>query len=333
MAIMITGGTGFLGSYLARHVVEEKGETGVVLYDMYPQPSLVESILDRITIVQGDVLDPHELMSTMRKHSIDRVVHLAFIMGGASRGTPIPPDKLAQYFRVQCMGAVNVFQACLNHGVSRVVYASSVAVHSQTYDREHEYDEDVPPVPDSLYGSCKLWYEHIAESYYLEYGLDIIGMRPTEVFGLGALQRGSRVSPVTAGAARVRQQFVALPELAALGEPVVMPPDDHITDWMYGADAGEAWYCALTAKSPKHRVFNFCSERIRVGDLTAFLRRVLPDSEISVGTEPRQTWPLMDNSRLRNELGFRPRYSMEEGVTHYLNMVRSREGLPPVAPS
>ena len=330
MAIMITGGTGFLGFYLARHLVQEKGETGLVLYDMYPQPSLVESILDQVIIVQGDVLEPHELLSTMKQHNVDRVVHLAFIVGGADREISVPKDKLVQYLRIQCMGAANVFQACLVHGVSRVVYASSVAVHHRTYDREHEYDEDVPPRPDSLYGACKLWCEHIAEAYQLEHGLDVIGMRPTQIFGLGALERGSRAARLTP--TNSTRQLVAQAEMAALGQPAVMPSDDHITDWMYAADAAEAWYCALTVGNPDHRVFNMSSERIRVGDLTAYLRRILPDAEISISNETRETWPLMNTERLRNELRFRPRYTMETGIDHYVNMVRAREGLPPVAP-
>jgi len=64
MSIMITGGTGFLGSYLPRHLIAEKGETDLVLSDMHPTVSRVSDIQDRITIVQGDVLELHELLAT-----------------------------------------------------------------------------------------------------------------------------------------------------------------------------------------------------------------------------------------------------------------------------
>ena len=123
MATMITGGTGFLGSYLARHLVQEKGDTDLVLYDMYPTMSRVADIQDRVTIVQGDVLEPQELLAAMQRHDVDRVVHLAFILGGSGNHKEVP------YLRVQCMGTANVFEACRIHGVKRVVYASSVAVY------------------------------------------------------------------------------------------------------------------------------------------------------------------------------------------------------------
>ena len=77
MSIMITGGTGFLGSYLARHLLEEKGEPDLVLFEKYPNLSRVDDIRDRVTIVQGDVLEPLEVLSTMQRHDVDRVVHLA----------------------------------------------------------------------------------------------------------------------------------------------------------------------------------------------------------------------------------------------------------------
>ena len=113
MAIMITGGTGFLGSYLARHLIQEKGETGIVLFEMYPTLTRVEEIRDQVEIVQGDILEPQELLSTMQKYDVDRVIHLAAILGEAN------PEKFVPYLRVHCMGTANVFEACRLHGVSR----------------------------------------------------------------------------------------------------------------------------------------------------------------------------------------------------------------------
>ena len=59
---------------------------------------------------------------------------------------------------------------------------------------------------------------------------------------------------------------MVLPERAALGEPVEMPPDTIPVDWIYAADAAEAWYRALVVRDPHHRVFNLRSERRQVGD-------------------------------------------------------------------
>ena len=323
MAIMITGGTGFLGSYLARHLIQQKGETGIVLFEMYPNLTRVEEIRDQVEIVQGDILEPQELLSTMDKYHVDRVIHLAAILGGAN------PEKFVPYLRVHCMGTANVFEACRLHGVDRVVYASSAAVYRGNPNPMEEVDEDVAPKPKGLYSACKFWGEKIAETYREEHGLDYTVLRPTSVFGLGRGQRGSwssRLTPIPE-----TPHHMVLPELAALGEPVEMPPNDLLTDWIYAADAAEAWYCALTVKDPAHRVFNMRSERRRLGEVTAHLQDLLPDAQITVSSQPvEDPLQLMSNKRLVEDLGFKARYTMETGMVDYLNRVRSQAGLPPV---
>ena len=62
----------------------------MVLFDMHPTVSRVSDIQDRITIVQGDVLEPHELLATMTRYDVDRVVHLAYILGA-------PPARKPSY--------------------------------------------------------------------------------------------------------------------------------------------------------------------------------------------------------------------------------------------
>src|SRR5262249_12966832 len=145
MRVLITGGTGFLGAYLARHLVRGVGLEGVVLFDRYPNAGRVADLGDRVTIVPGDVLEPQELLAALRRHEVDRVIHLAFIRG------PPDPEKLVPYLRVQCMGTANVFEAARIHGVARVVYASSVGVYGVNPTGTPPADEDVLPTPSGYY--------------------------------------------------------------------------------------------------------------------------------------------------------------------------------------
>jgi nucleoside-diphosphate-sugar epimerase len=93
---------------------------------------------------------------------------------------------------------------------------------------------------------------------------------------------------------------MVLPELAALGKPVLMPPDDTESDWIYTADAAEAWYRAMNTPKPPRLVYNLAAERRRMADVTAHLRK---------------------------DLSFEPRYTMESGLTDYVNAVREAAGL------
>lgn len=322
MALMVTGGTGFLGSYLTRHLVQEKGLTDVVLFEQFPNYDRIAEVRDRVTLVLGDIRAPQEILGAMKKYDVDRVIHLGAILEG-----PGDPSKAIAYLEVNSMGTANIFDAALTVGVKRVVYASTAGVLGDVRTDE-EVDEDfTPAVQNSFYSTSKLWGEHIAAVYRERYGLDTIGLRPCSVMGLGRGQRGSYAS----GLATIRDyvHFMVLPEVAALGHPVEMPPDDQVYDWIYAADAAEAWYCALVAENPPHRVFNMRAERRPIGDFTAHLRRLLPDAEITVGTKRAFDFPLMKNDRLVNELGFRPRYTIETGLEDYLERFLRQEGREP----
>lgn len=315
MAIMITGGTGFLGAYLARYLVTEVGRKDVVIFEQAPNIERIEDIQDRVTLVRGDVLEPLELLGAMDKYGVEQIIHLAYILSVGSNANP--PRAVS----INCRGTANIFDTARQHGAKRVVYASSVAVHGHrdSYDDE-EVDEDVVPRPNNLYGSCKLFNEHLAELYWNQHGLDVIGLRPISVFGLG---RGQRVSSTPT-------HFMVLPEIAAVEKAISMPPDNQIVDWIYAADAAAAWYNAVIAEEPMHRVFHMSAERRPIGDATKFMRSVLPNVSIKVDEQPTGALRLVKSDRIRNELGFKPKYTLEQGLLHYMNIVREKAEMPPL---
>ena len=330
MAIMITGGTGFLGSYLARHLVQEKGIKGkeLILFDRYPNKERIAEVLDHVTLVTGDITEPTEVAAAIKNYKVEQVYHLAAILGDP------PPGQVVSYMKVMCDGTLNVLEASRIMGVKRVVYASSVAVYLggpkwRSVKRPGEaLDEDDPPSPGIFYGMCKLYAENLAALYSRRFGLETIGLRPTSVFGFGRWIRGSYASGLTPIPEEVH--YMVLPELAALGRPVAMPPDDTESDWIYAADAAEAWYCAMNTPKPPRLVYNMAAEMRRMADVTAHLRRLMPEAKITVSDKPVPTVPKMKYDNLRNDLGFQPRYTMETGMTHYLNLVRKAAGLSAV---
>jgi UDP-glucose 4-epimerase len=327
MAVMITGGTGFLGSYLTRHLVREKGITGkdLILFERYPNTERIADLLNEVILVTGDITEPSELAAAIKTYNVDQVYHLAAILGDPS------PTQVVSYMKVMCDGTLNVFEASRIFGVKRVVYASSVAVYGRASfrgkQRGDELDEDDPPSPGSFYGMCKLYSENLAALYSRRFGLETVGLRPTSVFGLGRGARGSYASGLLPPQ---DVHYMVLPELAALGRPVEMPPDDTESDWIYAADAAEAWYCAMNAPKPLRTVYNLAAERRRMADVTAHLRNLLPEAQIGVSDKKVMTVPDMSIVNLRKDLRFEPRYTMESGLTDYLNMVRKAAGLTPV---
>jgi UDP-glucose 4-epimerase len=313
MGILITGGTGFLGSHLTRHLVVEKGRDDVVLYDNLPVMERIADVADRVEVVRGDVLEIQNLIETMQRHQIDRVVHLAYLAGGE-----IDPGRAVPYVRVQCLGTINVFEAARIQGVRRVVNASSVAAYGLPTGQVKT--EDDPIFPNRPYAACKAWSEHMA-AVFNGWGMEIVSLRVASSMGVGRLGRATLAQGLT----HERVNFQAAPELAALGRPLTMPPDDQLFDYVYVTDTAEAFWCALDAEAVPHPVYNLRAQQRRVGDMTAQIRKLIPEAQIEVADAPTQELQLMDNSRLVDELGFAPRYTLEAGVEKYIEEVRARK--------
>ena len=159
MAIMITGGTGFIGAHLARRLLQA-GET-VVLFDAQPDRQAIQDIAERATVVRGDATALQDLLHAIKAHRVERVVHLAYIVGPENEQNP------TRALHINCVGTNNVFEAARLEGLQRVVWASSVAVYGpRAYYGKEDLDEDDPPQPTRVYGACKLFNEHMAEHYF-----------------------------------------------------------------------------------------------------------------------------------------------------------------------
>ncbi len=312
MTVLVTGGTGFLGRHLIRHLVRSGKK--VVSLDVAPNRVTFAELEDQVTVVAGDVMETTALIDVIRDHDVEGIIHLAYYLGTGGLRNPAPS------INVNCVGTTNVFEAARLCDLRRVVYMSSVAIYPfRSMLTGPTLDEDAPPNPDpfNIYGACKLFNEHTGAYYSSIYGLETIGIRPTSVFGEGRGQR--RGVP--------GDHYMVAPEIALLGQPVVMPPDAQISDWMYVADAAEVFRLAYDIEKPSHRIYNMAGAPRETGEITAFLRQELPDADISVSEEPFMLMAMFDTERLQRDLGFTPRYTVEQGILEYLDEVRRREGI------
>ena len=310
MTLLVTGGTGFLGSYFTRYALSEGGEERVVVLDKYPGKSRIADVLDRVDFVEGDVSDRELVADVIARFGIDRIAHFAFILGSP------PPGRMLEYVDVQCTGTATVLECARVAGVKRVLFASSVAAYGP--QDVTLLTEDLRCAPDNAYGFCKLWAESLTRLYATELGLDTITLRFGSTYGFGRAWRGSYTSGLLT--TPQGQHYMARVEDAWAGKPVVMPGDKHLADFTYAGDAAQAAWLALTSSGPSFALYNVSSLRCPIGDLTRAMRAALPDAQITVSESETagNPHPPLDNRRLVEDLGFKPRFDLESGIRDYI---------------
>jgi UDP-glucose 4-epimerase len=309
MAILITGGTGFVGPYVARKLIDE-GEDKLILFDFIPNPTSVGDIAEHVEIIQGDVTEPFELMAVLKQHEISCIFHLAYILGPEAETAP------SRSMRINILGTYNVFEAARRAGVKRVIWASSAGAYGtiETSNKVQLLREEDRPMPITLYGASKLFNEHVAEILARNYGFDHICLCLSSIYGLGRAQRRSIRPDI----------YWGLIEQSARGEEVRVPPGDHLVNWSYVKDCADAFYHAYKADKPKSRLFNFTGEIRPVKDAVDYVKTLFPKARVTMGSKGERTLPYLDGSRIRSELGFEPRYTMEKGIKDYIDLLSHR---------
>ena len=168
MKIIVTGGNGFIGHTLVRHLLDEGNDVKVI--DIKP----ISFSHPKLEFVKKSVLE--DIRWEMR--DCDMVYHLAAELGVVNSDIK-PLNTLA----VNIDGTVNVFRCALGTNVKKIVYTSSSEVYGEP--REIPIKEDSPKSPVSIYGVSKLTAEMYAYGYVKEYGMDINPIRLFNVYGPG----------------------------------------------------------------------------------------------------------------------------------------------------
>ena len=174
MKFVVTGGAGFVGSYLVKLLINE-GHSVIVIDNLVKgKKSNLESVLDKIEFHEIDIRDYESLKKILK--DIDGVFHQAAL-------TVVQDsfDRPEEYNEVNVVGTENIFKLA-NEGNFKVVYASSSSVYG--HKESIPIREDSMRKPINPYGQTKLDDEHLFEKYS-DMGTKIIGLRYFNIFGQG----------------------------------------------------------------------------------------------------------------------------------------------------
>jgi nucleoside-diphosphate-sugar epimerase len=166
--VLVTGGTGFIGSHLAERLTREEGATVHLLARNREKADLAEKTGYQVSF--GDLSDPEVLGKAVE--GCELVFHCAHTFG----------LRMADALRVNVGGTRNLLEASLKEGVSRFIYISSVAVYGQTPLDGSDESLDIRPTGDP-YSDSKIAAENDVLSFGRKHGLPVVILRPAIVYG------------------------------------------------------------------------------------------------------------------------------------------------------
>lgn len=235
MAILVTGGAGYIGSVTAERL-RSKGEQIVILDDLFRGHR--EALDPTTPFYHGRVGDSALVGRIVKEHEIEACVHFAAL---AFVGESV--EQPAKYFENNVQQGVAFLSSLLAGGVRRFVFSSTCATYGEP--EKMPISEDFPQWPTNPYGWTKLVLERVLASYDSAYGLKFVALRYFNAAGASEL-RGEHHEPeshlvpnVLAVAMRSR------PEVAVFGKDYPTPDGTCIRDYVHVVDLADAHILAL----------------------------------------------------------------------------------------
>ncbi len=228
--VLVIGGAGFIGSHVVEELLKEPVKE-VVVYDNFTRgkrENIGQALRDpRCTLFPfgGDIRDLDILHEAFK--GIDYVFHLAAMWLLHCKDFP------RTAFEVNIAGTFNVLEACVEHGVKRLVYSSSASVYGDAV--ESPMTEDHPFNNRNFYGATKIAGEAMCTAFHDRFGLPVVGLRYANVYGPNQDQNAAYTGVIPIMLNKIER-----------GEPITVDGDgSQAYDFIYVRDVARANLCAL----------------------------------------------------------------------------------------
>lgn len=315
--VLVTGGAGFLGSYVVRGLAD-RGYSCVSL-DVTDPTAEARYVADDADVVyhSGDVRDAELLGEMFARYQPSAVMHVASIVN---------PVALAQdprrAFDVNIGGTVNVLEQSHRYGVTKLVYFSSVSVLPRIVEEPIPVGHPVLLASEGpaggFYGASKVAGEAFCMAANAGMGMDCAIVRPSAVYGLG-MQWPMSIKPLVEGAVR--------------GHDVHLDHGSHVPrDYTHAEDVASLAVAVLDAPAHGDRIFYGATGGPLTTPLTLadLVRELVPESRSTLSDEATDDDQREASYRGRlsidnaaSQLGWRPRWAdIRSGLQHYVQQVR-----------
>lgn len=300
--ILVTGGAGFIGSYVVEQLIPLQPKK-IVILDNFIRGSRenMKSFINNpiVQLYEGDIRDSIKL-----EHCIagsDYIFHMAALRINACAASP------KDGFEVMLKSTFEVAELAVKHKVKKVIYSSSASVyglaqHFPTPETDNPYNNQ------TFYGAAKMWGEQLFRSYKFMYGLDYVALRYFNAYGPRMDTDGKYTEVMIKWLDCIRDSK----------NPLIYGDGSTTMDFVYVRDIAKANIAALQSDATDE-AFNIgnCEETSLKGLLDVLLKvndsTLTPEfrEENSINPVSRR---LADISKAKKLLGFEPTVTLEQGM-------------------
>ena len=307
---LVIGGAGFIGSHVVNELLQHD-VAEVIIFDNFTRGKITniqESLNDpRCSVFQdgGDIRDTDILDQAMK--GVDGVFHLAAMWLLHCKEYP------RTAFETNIQGTFNVLEACVNNGVSKLIYSSSASVYG---------DADEIPMTENhsfnnrnFYGATKIAGEAMARAFFDRYGLDFVGLRYMNVYGPNQDQNAAYTGVIP----------IMLNKIDANETPVINGDGSQAYDFVTARDAARCNVLAIKSDA-SDQFFNVCTGvQTSIKELCDLILK-LTDSNLTVTFKPyskEDARQLVQNrigspQKAFESLGFMYKDSLENGLNNLI---------------
>ena len=297
--LLITGGSGFIGSNFIRHMLEKYPNCNIFNLDKLTYAGNPDNLKDiennqKYSFVRGDICDPAVVDKVMQ--NVDHVVHFA-----AESHVDRSIEDGSVFVRTNVLGTYTLLESAMKHGIMKFIHVSTDEVYGSI--KEGSFKETDMLTPSSPYSSSKAGSDLIAQSYYITYKLPVIITRCTNNFG--SYQYPEKLIPL----------FIT--NLLENRNVPVYGTGKNVRDWIYVPDHCRAIDFVLHNGSIGE-IYNIGGgvEKTNLEITWKILAMLSKDGSMVEYVKDRPGHDLrysLDCSKLR-ELGWRPEYNFDEAL-------------------
>lgn len=318
--ILVTGGTGFIGSHLSQRLANQGYK--LILFDAKPNYHRIDQFVDNVIVVKGDVGARSDFIEILKQYKITDIFHTA------ARLSVEAEKDIDIAYSSNIEGTFNILDAARIMKVQKVIFLSSLAVFGA--NTPFPFHETSYRDPGSFYGVSKAFGEMLGLYYHLRHEINFRSVRFSVVIGPG--RRG-------AGATVTYSSFIEKLALGQLG--VIDVPENTILPIIYIDDAADFLVALWKAENLRKRIFIAGGVPISIQDLITEVKKHIPGAEIRFELDPTvervaQTWSFLTTMLVQQgketlyrdipEIGWKlQNNSVQEIVKHFIKTVQTRK--------